>query len=95
MKEELEKILTEYGGRVLTYTEMARRQHHDSRRYDADIEHAKKVALTSITNLVDKEICSMYEYTLTDIEKLEYQTKTEHPMISKTKLRAKLKGVRL
>lgn len=36
-------------------------------------------------------INAQYEYSLTDIERLEYQTKTEHPMISKTRLAEQVK----
>lgn len=64
--------------------------------YPPDFEPDFKKALQSIKALyvsrkeVEEAIDSMYEWSMTDLEKWEYQHKTEKPLISKTELRAKL-----
>jgi len=65
LDQELDKILDEYAGRILTYDEIARRQRHDPQRLQADKDHAKRVATQAIQAL----ITTQKQELLSEIEK--------------------------
>lgn len=50
--ERLNEALCNHKGRVLTYHELYRKQHHNPHRLDEDLAHADAVAKQSLTSLI-------------------------------------------
>ena len=55
INEQLDGIYRNYENRVNTYEALFKLEHHDKRRLDADLLHAKEVRNKSISSLIKEE----------------------------------------